>query len=232
MTILQIIVILLLIIVLSFILISTFDNPFKYPYYYKDFDVSGKKLPAMEDQIDEFLNNGYFYEISNHQNLINEWKIKSEQKINKSKIKKWRRKQYERALDDAHAFVFSLNRKQTRYKQVNYVKESYAEMQNIQKLSYDYQWLEQREIQLRAINHETTLSKYNAVNQRKLMTPDLRKQIMIRDNYTCQYCGKYMPDEVGLHIDHIIPVSKGGKTVPSNLQVLCSKCNGSKSNKT
>jgi len=42
---------------------------------------------------------------------------------------------------------------------------------------------------------------------------------------------RYMPDEVGLHIDHIIPVSKGGKTVASNLQVLCSKCNGSKSNK-
>ena len=35
----------------------------------------------------------------------------------------------------------------------------------------------------------------------------------------------------GLHIDHIVPVSKGGKTVPSNLQVLCSKCNGNKSNK-
>ena len=51
---------------------------------------------------------------------------------------------------------------------------------------------------------------------------------MIRDNYTCQICGKYMPDGVGLHIDHIIPVSKGGKSVESNLQVLCSKCNGSK----
>ena len=40
-----------------------------------------------------------------------------------------------------------------------------------------------------------------------------------------------MPDEVGLHVDHIISISKCGKTVPSNLQVLCSKCNGSKSNK-
>ena len=46
-----------------------------------------------------------------------------------------------------------------------------------------------------------------------------------RDNYTCQKCGKYMPDEVGLHIDHIIPVKLGGKSVESNLQVLCDKCN-------
>ena len=60
------------------------------------------------------------------------------------------------------------------------------------------------------------------------MTKQLREQIARRDNYTCQICGKYMPDGVGLHVDHIVPVAKGGKTVPSNLQVLCSKCNGRK----
>lgn len=83
---------------------------------------------------------------------------------------------------------------------------------------------------LRDIGFQCTLNEYHSKNQRKLMTKELRKRIMIRDNYTCQMCGKYMPDEVGLHIDHIVPVSKGGKTIESNLQVLCSKCNGRKSN--
>lgn len=83
--------------------------------------------------------------------------------------------------------------------------------------------------QLKEINSECTLREYHSKNQRKLMTKELRKKIMTRDNYTCKLCGKYMPDEVGLHIDHIIPISKGGKTIVSNLQVLCSKCNGHKS---
>lgn len=78
------------------------------------------------------------------------------------------------------------------------------------------------------IGYETTLRNFESKNQRKLMTTKLRKQIMERDNYTCKICGKYMPDEVGLQIDHIIPIAKGGKTISSNLQVLCSKCNGSK----
>ena len=75
------------------------------------------------------------------------------------------------------------------------------------------------------INYETTRRKYNAKNQRQLLTKDLRRFIINRDNYTCQICGKYMPDEVGLHVDHIQSIKKGGKTVPSNLQVTCDKCN-------
>lgn len=36
---------------------------------------------------------------------------------------------------------------------------------------------------------------------------------------------------VTLEVDHIIPVSKGGKTVMTNLQALCWDCNRGKSNK-
>ncbi|MBO5369839.1 MAG: HNH endonuclease [Clostridia bacterium] len=55
----------------------------------------------------------------------------------------------------------------------------------------------------------------------------LRYQVLKRDNFKCCACGASPaknPD-VELHIDHIIPWSKGGETVINNLQTLCSVCN-------
>lgn len=68
-------------------------------------------------------------------------------------------------------------------------------------------------------------------HERNRMTPKLRTKIKIRDNYTCKCCGRHMPDGFGVHIDHIIPISKGGLSVEENLQVLCIDCNLKKSNK-
>ena len=44
-------------------------------------------------------------------------------------------------------------------------------------------------------------------------------------------CGAKVADGVKLHIDHIIPVSKGGTNDMDNLQVLCHKCNLAKTNR-
>lgn len=55
----------------------------------------------------------------------------------------------------------------------------------------------------------------------------LRFKILYRDHFKCCACGASSassPDVV-LHIDHIIPWSKGGETIEENLQTLCSKCN-------
>ena len=80
-------------------------------------------------------------------------------------------------------------------------------------------------------DYYVTLNNSQRADQRKALSKELKDFIKNRDNYTCQICGKYMPDEVGLEIDHIIPVSKGGKSIPDNLRVLCSKCNRKKGNK-
>jgi len=58
----------------------------------------------------------------------------------------------------------------------------------------------------------------------------LRAEVLNRDNFTCQWCGARAP-YVKLHIDHIIPVARGGTTEERNLQVLCSKCNAGKSDR-
>jgi len=65
------------------------------------------------------------------------------------------------------------------------------------------------------------------------MTNNLREQIKRRDGYKCVCCGASLEDEphLLLEIDRIIPVFKGGKTLPENLQTLCWRCNRSKSDK-
>lgn len=60
----------------------------------------------------------------------------------------------------------------------------------------------------------------------------LRFKVLSRDNFKCCACGASPAKDpsVELHVDHIIPWSKGGETVIENLQTLCSKCNLGKSN--
>ena len=57
----------------------------------------------------------------------------------------------------------------------------------------------------------------------------LRAAILARDNYRCRMCGA-TAEEAKLHIDHIVPVSRGGITEERNLQTLCEKCNLGKRN--
>ncbi len=55
-----------------------------------------------------------------------------------------------------------------------------------------------------------------------------RREIFIRDNYTCQYCGTHSGD---LTIDHIVPRSRGGSHSWENLVSACRTCNHRKGGK-
>ena len=46
--------------------------------------------------------------------------------------------------------------------------------------------------------------------------------------YQCAACGMKNRSKVCFHVDHIIPMNQGGKSVPENLQILCRQCNGIK----
>ena len=85
------------------------------------------------------------------------------------------------------------------------------------------------------VNYDELMVVYNGnvskQHERNRLNSKLRLIVKQRDNYTCRYCGKVMLDGVGLQIDHILPIAKGGKTELDNLQVLCSVCNRKKSDK-
>lgn len=57
-----------------------------------------------------------------------------------------------------------------------------------------------------------------------------RKNLLLRDNHECQYCGTKVSSAEAT-LDHIVPKSKGGKNDFLNLVVCCQKCNHKKGNK-
>src|SRR5215469_7976588 len=73
--------------------------------------------------------------------------------------------------------------------------------------------------------HETPTWQDRLANRR---VPDsLRSAVLVRDGGRCRRCRR----AIYLEMDHIVPVSKGGKTEESNLQTLCRRCNRAKSRK-
>lgn len=95
---------------------------------------------------------------------------------------------------------------------------NYVSLQNL--FNYAIELKEQRQTR-----------QYQMKLERAKMSDSLRYDILKRDNFKCQICGLSSQDGVKLHVDHIIPVAKGGKTIESNLRVLCDRCNMGKSDK-
>ena len=67
--------------------------------------------------------------------------------------------------------------------------------------------------------------------ERGKVSNKMRFSVYQRDGYRCRKCGiscRYAQ----LEVDHIVPISKGGKSTYDNLQTLCHKCNVEKGNTT
>ena len=220
------------IIVAALVLWLIFKNRFYefVPSEYK-LDISGKRGKSRNDYVDMvIINHPLIIEecekrIKEYKNYINDLKVEYANK-------QLRLKQIDEVQSTlTNRVEFVIVRQQTRYQQQNYVRTSYKVEQQIDAFSVGLPELKRIYNELCEYDLELTRSEAFSKNQRKLLTPELRQKVKMRDNYTCQICGKKMYDEVGLQIDHIIAVSKGGKTVLSNLQVLCDRCNLKKSNK-
>src|ERR1700733_2473754 len=58
-----------------------------------------------------------------------------------------------------------------------------------------------------------------------------RKNILLRDRNTCQFCGRIFPGSE-LTLDHVVPRSRGGRSSWENLVACCYNCNNSKGDRT
>lgn len=81
-----------------------------------------------------------------------------------------------------------------------------------------------------SVHEKSGKVEYSKENSRNVSL-SLRYKVLMRDNLTCLCCGKSRVTDprTKLHIDHIVPFSKGGKSTLENLQTLCEECNLGKS---
>jgi 5-methylcytosine-specific restriction endonuclease McrA len=71
------------------------------------------------------------------------------------------------------------------------------------------------------------LWQYRKVPYKRIMLT--RKNIHVRDNNTCQYCGM---NKGPLTVDHVVPKNMGGTDSWENLVCACSRCNNKKGDRT
>ena len=98
-------------------------------------------------------------------------------------------------------------------------------------LGWDFNGLRHGLDEVVRIRDSRATTQFLRQQERNKMSQALRAQVIGRDNSRCRMCGASVSDGVTLHVDHIVPVSRGGLTVDSNLQTLCQECNLGKSNR-
>ena len=72
------------------------------------------------------------------------------------------------------------------------------------------------------------IGKVNPEMELRLREMAFEKAKTSDDKYQCAACGMKNRFKACFHVDHIIPMNQGGKSVPENLQILCRRCNGIK----
>ena len=92
-----------------------------------------------------------------------------------------------------------------------------------------------KEIQKKKGIYEFLLSKDSDPYAGRLLNlrqfdDDVKETAYANQNGYCAVCHKHF-EYSEMHGDHIVPWSKGGKTIPENCQMLCSHCNSIKSDK-
>ncbi|MCX6124298.1 MAG: HNH endonuclease [Proteobacteria bacterium] len=74
------------------------------------------------------------------------------------------------------------------------------------------------------------LKKYVRTFKRTINARCTRRNVLMRDSNTCQYCGQLCSNST-VTIDHVIPRSRGGKTTWENVVAACHPCNRKKADR-
>jgi 5-methylcytosine-specific restriction endonuclease McrA len=96
------------------------------------------------------------------------------------------------------------------------------------KAAYDTEYNRRRMAQWRRANPEKARAAHLRVRHAGMGTVsamDIATQ-HARQNGRCYYCGENLDEKY--HVDHVIPVSRGGLNEPSNIVLACPFCNVSK----
>ncbi len=95
---------------------------------------------------------------------------------------------------------------------------------------WDFEGLFREFQQMRQVRAEQSTTKFLRQQERQRVTPSVRYEVFARDGQKCRVCGNTAEVEP-LHVDHIIPISRGGRSDMDNLQTLCQTCNLGKSDR-
>jgi len=149
---------------------------------------------------------------------------------NKDKLREYFKARYETKKLD-------INSKRKVYRDANKEK-----MRAQKKIQYGRENVEKRRIRCK-IYHENNIEKFKIARRKRRAKirgvkhePYNTNYIFLRDNWTCGICGRKInkrlkhPNLYCASIDHIVPISKGGQYIPSNVQAAHLRCNLSKYN--
>lgn len=96
----------------------------------------------------------------------------------------------------------------------------------VQQTYYDRRIRELREsgwqIETSGTKYRLTSHEKLAGNEREYLSAEQKRQVLERDKGTCQICGV---SDTHIQFDHKVPQERLGKTVVSNIQLLCRTCN-------
>lgn len=148
---------------------------------------------------------------------------------NPEKVKAQQQRNYQKTRDRHKARSAARRKKSAKKLQIYFQKyhQLNAEKRNAEN--------RQRRAMEMALNPEKVRLKAREKNHRKRanggkLSKDLIKLLMSEQDGKYVYCfGKLT--EIGFNLDHVMPLSRGGRHEDSNVQLTCPKCNGRKSAK-